>query len=188
MVSRSRWLRVQTNDGGNINYTNAINSNLVFDIPVSLNRFVQERRPAELFDPATLGFTATSLAAMRGLPVHTSSHDSEPRCHKAHSIDVGFDQIRLERRAYSSLLHGIGAAYYHAGCRQSYVEMDTTSVLSARISALTLTKVASSFSMAHSRRLPPTRQAHCGMFLAATCGVPAWHPNYGLGRQCKPDR
>ena len=119
---RSRVVNFETNDGGNINYTNAINSNLVFDIRVSLNRFVQERRPAELFDPATLGFTATSLAAMRRLPVHTSSHDSEPRCHKAHSIDVGFDQIRLERRAYSSLLHGIGAAYYHAGCRQSYVE------------------------------------------------------------------
>ncbi|HEX6731799.1 MAG TPA: TonB-dependent receptor, partial [Pyrinomonadaceae bacterium] len=62
----TRGFEFRTNDGGNINYTNAINSNLVFDIRVSLNRFVQERRPAELFDPATLGFTATSLAAMRG--------------------------------------------------------------------------------------------------------------------------
>ena len=56
----------RTNDGGNINYSNAINSNVIFDIRASLNRFVQERRPAQLFDPATLGFTATSLAAMRG--------------------------------------------------------------------------------------------------------------------------
>jgi hypothetical protein len=31
-------------------------STFVFDIRVSLNRFVQERRPAESFDPATLGF------------------------------------------------------------------------------------------------------------------------------------
>lgn len=62
----TRGFEFRTNDGGNINYTNAINSNFVFDIRVSLNRFVQERRPAELFDPATLGFTATSLAAMRG--------------------------------------------------------------------------------------------------------------------------
>lgn len=56
----------RTNDGGNIDYTNALNSNLVFDIRVSLNRFVQERRPAQLFDPAQLGFAAASLQAMRG--------------------------------------------------------------------------------------------------------------------------
>ena len=56
----------RTNDGGNIDYTNAFNSNMVFDIRVSLNRFVQERRPAELFDPATLGFAAASVQAMRG--------------------------------------------------------------------------------------------------------------------------
>jgi len=62
----TRGFEYRTNDGGNINYTNAFNSNLVFDIRVSLNRFVQERRPAELFDPATLGFAPASLAAMRG--------------------------------------------------------------------------------------------------------------------------
>ncbi|HEX5833448.1 MAG TPA: hypothetical protein VFY34_06335 [Pyrinomonadaceae bacterium] len=45
-------LEYRTNDGGNIDYTNAISPNFVFDIRVSLNRFVQERRPAELFDPA----------------------------------------------------------------------------------------------------------------------------------------
>jgi hypothetical protein len=56
----------RTNDGGSIDYTNAMTSNVVLDIRSSLNRFVQERRPAELFDPATLPFTATSLAAMRG--------------------------------------------------------------------------------------------------------------------------
>jgi hypothetical protein len=62
----TRGFEYRTNDGGNIDYTNMINSNFVFDIRVSLNRFVQERRPAELFDPGTLGFSAASLAAMRG--------------------------------------------------------------------------------------------------------------------------
>jgi hypothetical protein len=62
----TRGFEFRTNDGGNIDYTNAITPNFVFDIRVSLNRFVQERRPAELFDPATLGFAPASLAAMRG--------------------------------------------------------------------------------------------------------------------------
>jgi hypothetical protein len=62
----TRGFEYRTNDGGNLDYTNAVNPNFVFDIRVSLNRFVQERRPAESFDPATLGFTAASLAAMRG--------------------------------------------------------------------------------------------------------------------------
>ena len=62
----TRGFEFRTNDGGNLDYTNAVNPNFVFDIRVSLNRFVQERRPAESFDPATLGFAAASLAAMRG--------------------------------------------------------------------------------------------------------------------------
>ena len=62
----TRGFENRTNDGGNIDYTNAISPNFVFDIRVSLNRFVQERRPAELFDPATLGFAPASIAAMRG--------------------------------------------------------------------------------------------------------------------------
>ena len=59
MVFRSPGFEFRTNDGGNIDYTNAINSNLVFDIRVSLNRFVQERSGAT-FDPAQLGFAAAS--------------------------------------------------------------------------------------------------------------------------------
>jgi len=57
----TRGFEYRTNDGGNIDYTNAFTSNLVFDMRVSLNRFVQERRPAESFDPATLGFAPESL-------------------------------------------------------------------------------------------------------------------------------
>jgi len=52
----------RTNDRGNIDYTNMLNSNWVFDIRASLNRFVQERRPAESFDPAT---AATSIISAR---------------------------------------------------------------------------------------------------------------------------
>src|SRR5215510_11016296 len=62
----TRGFEFRTNDGGNIDYTNMLNSKFVFDIRVSINRFVQERRPAESFDPATLGFAPASLAAMRG--------------------------------------------------------------------------------------------------------------------------
>src|SRR5215213_2734523 len=62
----TRGFEYRTNDGGNIDYTNMLSSNWVFDIRVSLNRFVQERRPAESFDPATLGFAPASIAAMRG--------------------------------------------------------------------------------------------------------------------------
>lgn len=62
----TRGFEFRTNDGGNVNYTNAVSPNVVFDFRVSLNRFVQERRPAEPFDPSTLGFAAASLQAMRG--------------------------------------------------------------------------------------------------------------------------
>ena len=62
----TRGFEYRTNDGGNLDYTNAMTPNMVFDIRVSMNRFVQERRPAELFDPATLGFAAASSQAMRG--------------------------------------------------------------------------------------------------------------------------
>ncbi|HEY0320543.1 MAG TPA: carboxypeptidase-like regulatory domain-containing protein [Pyrinomonadaceae bacterium] len=56
----------RTNDGGNVDYTNMLTSSMVFDLRVSFNRFQQERRPAENFDPSTLGFAAASLAAFRG--------------------------------------------------------------------------------------------------------------------------
>ena len=62
----TRGFEYRTNDGGSVDYTNALSSNVVLDIRSSLNRFVQERRPAESFDPATLAFTATSISAMRG--------------------------------------------------------------------------------------------------------------------------
>lgn len=62
----SQGFENRTNDGGNINYTHTLSSTMVFDFRVSLNRFQQERRPAQSFDPATLPFAAASLTAFRG--------------------------------------------------------------------------------------------------------------------------
>ncbi|MEO8436213.1 MAG: carboxypeptidase-like regulatory domain-containing protein [Pyrinomonadaceae bacterium] len=56
----------RTNDGGNVDYTVALSNSMVFDLRASFNRFEQERRPAESFDPATLGFAPASLPAFRG--------------------------------------------------------------------------------------------------------------------------
>ncbi|HEX8137020.1 MAG TPA: carboxypeptidase-like regulatory domain-containing protein [Pyrinomonadaceae bacterium] len=56
----------RTNDGGNIDYTNTLSSTMVLDIRVSLNRFQQQRLPAQSFDPASLPFAAASLPAFRG--------------------------------------------------------------------------------------------------------------------------
>jgi hypothetical protein len=56
----------RTNDGGNLDYTITLSSSLVFDMRAGLNRFSQERRPAQEFDPAQLGFTPQALAVMRG--------------------------------------------------------------------------------------------------------------------------
>src|SRR5205085_2507666 len=56
----------RTNDGGNIDYTNTLSSTMVLDIRVSINRFVQQRMPAQNIDPATLGFSALALSEFRG--------------------------------------------------------------------------------------------------------------------------
>ncbi len=56
----------RTNDGGNIDYTNLLSSNTVFDLRVSFNKFTQERHPASALDPSTLGFSAAAIAAFRG--------------------------------------------------------------------------------------------------------------------------
>jgi len=56
----------RTNDGGNLDYTASLSNSALFDLRVSFNRFEQERRPAESFDPATLGFAAASIPAFRG--------------------------------------------------------------------------------------------------------------------------
>ncbi len=56
----------RTNDGGNLDYTNAISSTTVLDLRVSFNKFTQERHPALSLDPSTLGFSAQAIAAFRG--------------------------------------------------------------------------------------------------------------------------
>jgi len=56
----------RTNDGGNIDYTNMITANTVFDLRVSFNKFTQERHPAAPFDPSTLPFAPQAISAFRG--------------------------------------------------------------------------------------------------------------------------
>src|ERR1051326_2545932 len=56
----------RTNDGGNIDYTNAFSSRDVFDLRVSFNKFTQERHPGVTLDPSTLGFSSQAIAAFRG--------------------------------------------------------------------------------------------------------------------------
>ncbi|HEX8282805.1 MAG TPA: TonB-dependent receptor [Pyrinomonadaceae bacterium] len=56
----------RTNDGGSVDYTNTLTNSTVLDVRVSFNRFEQVRRPAASFDPASLGFAAATLNAMRG--------------------------------------------------------------------------------------------------------------------------
>ncbi|MFL6227393.1 MAG: carboxypeptidase regulatory-like domain-containing protein [Pyrinomonadaceae bacterium] len=56
----------RTNDGGNIDYTNTLSSTTVLDLRVSLNRFQQQRMPAQNFDLSTLGFSQQALTEFRG--------------------------------------------------------------------------------------------------------------------------
>jgi hypothetical protein len=56
----------RTNDGGNIDYTVALRPTMVLDVRASVNRFAQERRPGQEFDPARLGFSQQALSVMRG--------------------------------------------------------------------------------------------------------------------------
>jgi carboxypeptidase family protein len=65
-VSITQGFEDRTNDGGNVDYTNLINSSTVFDLRGSFNNFTQERHPASELDPASLGFSAAALAAFRG--------------------------------------------------------------------------------------------------------------------------
>jgi len=56
----------RTNDGASLDYTATLSNTVVLDIRSNFSRFVQERRPAQAFDPAQLGFSAAALAAMSG--------------------------------------------------------------------------------------------------------------------------
>jgi hypothetical protein len=62
----TRGVEFRTNDGAVLGYTSTLSSTMVLDLRGNMTRFVQERRPSGSFDPATLGFTAEALAAMRG--------------------------------------------------------------------------------------------------------------------------
>ncbi|MDT5272032.1 MAG: hypothetical protein QOH49_4218 [Acidobacteriota bacterium] len=56
----------RTNDGASLDYTSTLSNTMVLDLRTNLSQFVQERRPAQSFDPASLGFTAAALATMNG--------------------------------------------------------------------------------------------------------------------------
>ena len=56
----------RTNDGASLDWTSTLSNTMVLDIRTNLSRFVQERRPAQSFDPASLGFTPAALAEMNG--------------------------------------------------------------------------------------------------------------------------
>src|SRR5215471_4589564 len=62
----TRGFEDRTNDGGNVDYTNALSSITVFDLRVSFNKFTQERHPAAAFDPSTLGFSPLAIQEFRG--------------------------------------------------------------------------------------------------------------------------
>ena len=56
----------RTNDGASLDWTSTLSNTMVLDIRTNLSRFVQERRPATEFDPASLGFSTAALAVMNG--------------------------------------------------------------------------------------------------------------------------
>jgi hypothetical protein len=56
----------RTNDGASLDYTSTLSNSMVLDVRTSLSRFVQQRAPAQSFDPASLGFSAAALATMNG--------------------------------------------------------------------------------------------------------------------------
>ena len=56
----------RTNDGASLDWTSTVTNSLVLDVRTSLSRFVQQRQPAQSFDPASLGFSQAALAVMNG--------------------------------------------------------------------------------------------------------------------------
>jgi hypothetical protein len=62
----TKGFEYRTNNGGNIDYTITLSPSLVLDLRAGVNRFAQERRPGDEFDPARLGFAGPALAVMRG--------------------------------------------------------------------------------------------------------------------------
>ncbi|HKX31522.1 MAG TPA: carboxypeptidase regulatory-like domain-containing protein [Blastocatellia bacterium] len=62
----TKGFEYRTNDGGNVDYTAALSGRSIFDLRLSFNRFAQERRPAQEFDPAQLGLTPPALATIQG--------------------------------------------------------------------------------------------------------------------------
>jgi carboxypeptidase family protein/TonB-dependent receptor-like protein len=56
----------RSNTGATLGYTDIRNSNLVFDVRGAWSRFGEWRKPADTFDPASLGFSPTAAGLMKG--------------------------------------------------------------------------------------------------------------------------
>jgi hypothetical protein len=56
----------RTNDGASLDYTSTLSNSMVLDVRTNLSRFVQQRQPAQAFDPASLGFSQAALSVMNG--------------------------------------------------------------------------------------------------------------------------
>ncbi|HSP17823.1 MAG TPA: TonB-dependent receptor [Thermoanaerobaculia bacterium] len=56
----------RSNTGATLGYTVIRSSNLVFDVRGAWSRFGEWRKPADTFDPASLGFSSAAAALMKG--------------------------------------------------------------------------------------------------------------------------
>jgi hypothetical protein len=56
----------RSNKGGTLGYTAALSSQMVLDVRAAWSVFGENREPAQPFDPATLGFSAPTVALMGG--------------------------------------------------------------------------------------------------------------------------
>jgi hypothetical protein len=56
----------RSNTGAILGYTSTLSSNTVFDVRVSYTRFGEWRRPADTFDPVSMGFSSTAAQVFGG--------------------------------------------------------------------------------------------------------------------------
>ncbi len=80
---------LRSNTGGTLGYTATLSSNLLADVRVSYSKFGEWRENADTLDPASLGFSSSTVSLMRG-------YDYLPR------FDIsGFTTLGSQRSDYS---------------------------------------------------------------------------------------